>query len=516
MLPNVPGHVVEAVGVWWVGFDGSCSFKAILAGVLVGKLSGENIGEPFFAGFGFVAPDVIESVLSSPGCQFPFGFGRESFAGPFAVGLGVFPVHANDGVVVLSFDVGLRSGGMLPVGTFDKAPPLPLRSFAPEFDALVGTRENKSSRLECFRRSLRKVFLGKAALGPGFVTGGVHELAKLRVCDLVNLDEESAHGDLVDRTFLGVVRKVGVFGGATGVGRTLDPNHSFRRLDLVGMKECESEGECQKSFHEAWFPGGDNLTTAMAITKFRPCIDLHQGKVKQIVGGTLNDDGAVENFVSDRSPGWYARQFRDDALEGGHVIQLGPGNKEAAREALAAWPEGLQIGGGINAANAVEWLEAGASAVIVTSWFFDKEGRFLEDRAKELAGLVGPEKVVIDLSCRAVEGGWKVAMNRWQTITEMDVSLETLSALSTYGSEFLIHAADVEGQCRGVDEDLVRLLGQWDGCPVTYAGGVRGLDDLRLIEETSDGRLDATVGSALDLFGGSGVTYDELLAWNAR
>ena len=254
----------------------------------------------------------------------------------------------------------------------------------------------------------------------------------------------------------------------------------------------------------------------MAITKFRPCIDLHQGKVKQIVGGTLNDEGAVENFVSERSPSWYAEKFASDDLRGGHVIQLGPGNTEAAREALAAWPGGLQIGGGINSENAEEWLEAGAEAVIVTSWFFDENGKFREDRARELAELIGAERVVIDLSCRAVDGGWQVAMNRWQTITETAISLETLERLSGYCGEFLIHAADVEGKCDGVDADLVQLLGKWQGCPVTYAGGVRGLDDLALIEEASAGHLDATVGSALDLFGGTGVSYAELLAWNGR
>ena len=254
----------------------------------------------------------------------------------------------------------------------------------------------------------------------------------------------------------------------------------------------------------------------MAITKFRPCIDLHEGKVKQIVGGTLDEHGAVENFVSERPPSWYAEKFASDDLRGGHVIQLGPGNEEAAREALAAWPGGLQLGGGVTGANAGEWLARGAASVIVTSWFFDSSGVFLEDRARELADLVGAERVVIDLSCRAVPGGWKVAMNRWQTLTEMDVSLETLERLSRYGGEFLIHAADVEGKCGGVDVDLVRLLGQWNGCPVTYAGGVRDLDDLALIEDASGGRLDATVGSALDLFGGTGVSYEELLAWNAR
>ena len=250
----------------------------------------------------------------------------------------------------------------------------------------------------------------------------------------------------------------------------------------------------------------------MAMTKFRPCIDLHEGKVKQIVGGTLNDEGAVENFVSEKSPSWYAEKFRENDLRGGHVIQLGPGNLEAAQEALAAWPGGLQLGGGVNLENAREWIEAGASQVIVTSWLFDQKGNFLEDRLMALADELGKERIVVDLSCRKVADGWKVAMNRWQTITEMAIDLETIGNLSQYCAEFLIHAADVEGQCSGVDVSLVELLGQWTGCPITYAGGVRGLEDLKLINDASAGRLDATVGSALDLFGGTGVTYEELLA----
>jgi len=252
----------------------------------------------------------------------------------------------------------------------------------------------------------------------------------------------------------------------------------------------------------------------MAMTKFRPCIDLHQGKVKQIVGGTLNDEGAVENFVSEKSSAWYAEKFASDDLRGGHVIQLGPGNEAAARDALGAWPGGLQIGGGIKRENAAQWLEMGASHVIVTSSLFDEAGRFLEDSLAALVAEVGAEKLVIDLSCRQVAEGWKVAMNRWQTITEMVIDLETIKALSACCDEFLIHAADVEGQCGGVDGPLVNLLGQWQGCPITYAGGVRGLGDLALINEASGGRLDATVGSALDLFGGSGVSYRELLIWN--
>lgn len=238
--------------------------------------------------------------------------------------------------------------------------------------------------------------------------------------------------------------------------------------------------------------------------------------MKQIIGGTLNDEGATENFVSEKSPSWYAEKFKSDNLRGGHVIQLGPGNIEAAREALAAWRGGLQIGGGINASNASQWLEAGASHVIVTSYLFDEKGRFLKNHLDELVDTIGKDRIIIDLSCRQIGEGWKVAMNRWQTITDLDLNLDLISDLADSCDEFLIHAADVEGMCGGVDEALVQLLGQWEGCPITYAGGVRGMDDLKLIHQASNGRLDATVGSALDLFGGDGVTYDELLIWNTQ
>ena len=253
------------------------------------------------------------------------------------------------------------------------------------------------------------------------------------------------------------------------------------------------------------------------MTKFRPCIDLHEGRVKQIVGGTLTEHGAVENFVSEQPPRFFAEKFASDGLKGGHVIKLGPGNEEAAREALAAAPGLLQLGGGINLKNAAEWLEAGASEVIVTSWLFDNDGYFLEDRLAALVAEIGREKVVLDLSCRAVEGGgWQVAMNRWQTMTELPVTLEVLEKLAGSCAEFLIHAADVEGQCQGIEEALVKEIAPFKARPLTYAGGVRNWDDLFLIVEASKGRMDATVGSALDLFGGSGLGYQELVEWNRR
>lgn len=257
---------------------------------------------------------------------------------------------------------------------------------------------------------------------------------------------------------------------------------------------------------------------AACMSRFRPCIDLHEGRVKQIVGGTLRDDGTPprENFVAELGAGWYAEKFRADGLAGGHVIRLGPGNDAAAREALAAWPGGLQLGGGVTADNAAEWLAAGASHVIVTSWLFDAQGRFHEQRLRELAGRVGAKRLVVDLSCRRTARRWTVAMNRWQTLTNVEVSHAALDALAPWCAEFLVHAADVEGLCGGIDEELVGLLGAWGGRPVTYAGGVATLDDVRRIEAAGGGRVDVTVGSALDLFGGSGVRYADLLEWNRR
>lgn len=258
------------------------------------------------------------------------------------------------------------------------------------------------------------------------------------------------------------------------------------------------------------------------MTKFRPCIDLHHGQVKQIVGGTLRDDRRpVENYVSSRPPGWYAAKYAADGLTGGHVIKLGPGNEQAAAEAIGAYPGGLQIGGGISAENAGCWLDAGASQVIVTSWLFSQSGELLEDRLKAILKAVGRERLVIDLSCRRIQPSdgppaWCVAMNRWQTLTNIEISNENLDFLADYASEFLIHAADVEGLCRGIDRELVIKLGEWGKLPVTYAGGAASIDDVQAVDSASGGKVDITVGSALDLFGGDGVRYDELVQWNQR
>ena len=252
-------------------------------------------------------------------------------------------------------------------------------------------------------------------------------------------------------------------------------------------------------------------------TRFRPCIDLHDGKVKQIVGSTLTDanDAPKTNFSSDRSPAWFAEKYRRDGLSGGHVIKLGPGNDDAARSALSAYPGGLQLGGGINAKNAQDWLEAGASHVIVTSFLFDQKGRFLEKNLHEILRAVGKEKLVIDLSCRKTASGWIVAMNRWQTPTEMSMSPESLDHLAEHCAEFLIHAADVEGMCRGIDEDLVKMLGSWGKIPITYAGGAKSIRDIDRVNELSGGRVDITIGSALDLFGGKLIRYRDCVDYEA-
>jgi phosphoribosylformimino-5-aminoimidazole carboxamide ribotide isomerase len=254
------------------------------------------------------------------------------------------------------------------------------------------------------------------------------------------------------------------------------------------------------------------------MTRFRPCIDLHQGMVKQIVGGSLRDEGPGprENFVSELPAGWFAEQFRADGLTGGHVIKLGPGNDAAARQALAAWPGGLQIGGGIGVENAAEWLAAGASHVIVTSALFDAAGKFLEETLRALVAEIGREHLVIDLSCRRTPGGWTVAMDRWQTLTELAVDHATLDRLVPFCDEFLIHAADVEGLCGGIDAELVALLGDWGKCPLTYAGGAATMADVLEVEQSGHGAVDVTVGSALDLFGGAGLRYDDLVKWNGR
>jgi phosphoribosylformimino-5-aminoimidazole carboxamide ribotide isomerase len=245
---------------------------------------------------------------------------------------------------------------------------------------------------------------------------------------------------------------------------------------------------------------------------------LHEGKVKQIVGGTLSDDAtqAVRtNFVSEKSSAEFAELYRRDGLRGGHVILLGPGNEAAALAALAAYPGGMQLGGGVNLDNAVSWLDAGASQVIVTSWLF-QAGRVDLERLASLQRKIGKQRLVIDLSCRRRGDEYWVVTDRWQTFSDVSVSAQTLARLAEACDEFLVHAADVEGLCRGVDAELVERLGAESPIPVTYAGGANALSDLELVTRLGQGRVDLTIGSALDIFGGSGVRYADAVAFNRQ
>ncbi len=252
--------------------------------------------------------------------------------------------------------------------------------------------------------------------------------------------------------------------------------------------------------------------------KFRPCIDLHHGRVKQIVGSTLSDgqqESLTTNFASDQPASHYAEMYKADRLFGGHVIMLGPGNEAAATEALQAFPQGLQVGGGITADNAAHWLDLGASAVIVTSAVF-KDGVVHEDRLAELVRRVGKDRLVLDLSCRKKGDAYYIVTDRWQKFTQVAISAQSLEYFAGHCCEFLIHAVDVEGKCGGIEEELTFLLGRFSPIPTTYAGGVKNLADLYRVKELGLNRLDATIGSALDIFGGTGITYAEAVAFNRQ
>lgn len=250
---------------------------------------------------------------------------------------------------------------------------------------------------------------------------------------------------------------------------------------------------------------------------FRPCIDLRGGQVVQIVGGTLSDTGAEThtNFVATQPPAWFAELYRRDRLLGGHVIALGPGNDDAARSALGAWPGGLQYGGGVTADNAADWLAAGASQVIVTSWVF-RDGRLDDERLRELVRRIGRERLVLDLSCRKRGSDYFVVTDRWQKFTDLRLSESTFTQLSQHCAEFLVHAVDVEGLCRGIDQELVGQLAAWCPLPSTYAGGAKSLEDLETVSRLSRGRVDLTIGSALDIFGGTGVRYVDAVEFNRK
>jgi phosphoribosylformimino-5-aminoimidazole carboxamide ribotide isomerase len=250
--------------------------------------------------------------------------------------------------------------------------------------------------------------------------------------------------------------------------------------------------------------------------RFRPCIDLHGGKVKQLVGGTLSDAdpaSTVTNFESPQPPSFYADLYWRDGLEGGHVIMLGPGNEAGACEALGRHPGSLQVGGGVTPDNAARWLAAGAAKVIVTSYLFENS-ELSFGRLEEMRQAVGRERLVVDLSCRRQGEEYRVACNRWQTLTGLTLGPAVLARLAGACSELLIHAVEVEGRQGGVDEALVARLAEWTPLPTTYAGGVRHLADVLRVRELGRNRLDVTVGSALDLFGGRGITYRELVEFD--
>lgn len=245
--------------------------------------------------------------------------------------------------------------------------------------------------------------------------------------------------------------------------------------------------------------------------RFRPCIDIHNGSVKQIVGGSLADKGdfAVDNFVSEYDGAYYANLYKKYDLSGGHIIILNPkgsphyeADLQQAFSALGAWQGGLQIGGGINDENAAMFLDKGASHVIVTSFVF-RDGQVAWENLEKLVGAVGKQRLVLDLSCRERDGKYYIVTDRWQKFTDVELNEKTLEMLSGYCDEFLVHAADVEGKAKGIQDDVASLLGEFSPVAATYAGGISGFDDLEKLKALGRERIDFTVGSALDIFGGS-------------
>lgn len=254
--------------------------------------------------------------------------------------------------------------------------------------------------------------------------------------------------------------------------------------------------------------------------RFRPCIDIHNGAVKQIVGGSLKDeaDSAKDNFVSELKADFYADMYKKSGITGGHIIILNKSDSQyydadlaQAKLALNTYPNGLQIGGGITADNAKEFLDMGASHVIVTSYVF-KDGKVNYDNLMGLVEAVGKERLVLDLSCRKKDGKYYIVTDRWQNYTDEVLCSDTLDKLSKYCSEYLIHAVDVEGKAQGIEEELVQILADWGKIPMTYAGGVGSFQDLLKLKELGKDKLDVTIGSALDIFGGN-MIYEEVISF---
>lgn len=254
--------------------------------------------------------------------------------------------------------------------------------------------------------------------------------------------------------------------------------------------------------------------------EFRPCIDIHNGKIKQIVGGSLNDqeEKAVENFVSEQDGAYYARFYRDRQIKNGHIILLNKkdsdfyeATKKQALLALQTYPKGLQIGGGITPENAEEFIRAGASHVIVTSYVF-QDGMLNYKHLDNMVKAVGKQRLVLDLSCRKKDESYYIVTDRWQKFTDLQLDLDLLDNLSEFCDEFLVHGVDVEGKAAGIDESLVFMLGKFNKCPITYAGGVHNFEELKKLKILGNNKVHVTIGSALDLFGGP-MKFEEVLQY---
>lgn len=254
--------------------------------------------------------------------------------------------------------------------------------------------------------------------------------------------------------------------------------------------------------------------------KFRPCIDIHNGKVKQIVGGSLKDENnqAKENFVSEVDSTYYANLYKANNIKGGHIILLNSKDSEyfeatkgEALKALMAYKGGLQIGGGVNCDNALEYIEAGASHVIVTSYVF-KNGKINYDNLNKIFNAVGKEHLVLDLSCRKKDDKYYIVTDRWQKFTDVCIDENIFYELSKYCDEFLVHAVDVEGKASGIEEEVAKILGRLENIKVTYAGGISSFADLDILKELGNGKVDFTIGSALDIFGGK-MQFDSVVKY---
>ena len=283
-------------------------------------------------------------------------------------------------------------------------------------------------------------------------------------------------------------------------------NKIFQSRDLC-LRALDTNSACSKS-----------VRRNEGKMEFRPCIDIHNGSVKQIVGSSLQDAGdhAQENYVAKQDAAFFAKLYQKYHIRNGHIILLNPVNSpyyEATREqalmALRAYPGGMQVGGGITPENAEQFLDAGASHVIVTSYVF-RDGQIQYDHLKKLVEAVGKDKLVLDLSARMRENAYYIVTDRWQKFTDVCLDETTLEELSAYCDEFLVHAVDVEGKASGIEEPLAEMLGSWGKIPVTYAGGVHNFEDLSILRKLGRGRVHVTIGSALDLFGGN-MKLEEVL-----